>query len=96
VHDATFAPRSHDPSTPGTISRPILVGYDGSAPSQHALAHAAGMAHRMAQPLMLAHIRPTPACYALESAWPLPVEDPAKLLDWCAPSSTGWVDYARI
>jgi nucleotide-binding universal stress UspA family protein len=60
VHDATFAPRSHDPSTPGTISRPILVAYDGSAPSQHALAHAAGMAHRMAQPLMLAYIRPTP------------------------------------
>lgn len=64
------------------ITRPIIVGYDGSAPSRHALAYAAGMARRMDRVLMLAHIRPTPACYGLDYGWSLPAEDPAELLDW--------------
>ena len=74
--------RSQDGLAPEAISRPILVGYDGSPPSRHALAYAAGIARRMARMLVLAHVSPTPACYAFDYGWPLPVEDPAELLDW--------------
>lgn len=82
MYDATSAPRSYGPVASQRVIHPILVGYDGSTPSQHALAYAAGMARRMARPLVLAHVRPTPACYAFDSAWPLPAEDPAELLEW--------------
>src|SRR5919205_2561290 len=74
--------RSYDSVTPEGVTRPIIVGYDGSVPSRHALAYAAGMARRMDRVLVLAHIRPTPACYALDYGWSLPAEDPAELLDW--------------
>jgi len=41
MSDVTPAPRSHEPTISGVVTRPILVGYDGSAPSRHALAYAA-------------------------------------------------------
>lgn len=82
MHESIPAARSCEPVALDGITRPILVGYDGSAPSRHALAYAAGMARRMDRPLVLAHVRPTPTCYAFDYGWPLPAEDPADLLDW--------------
>lgn len=81
MHEAIPA-HAYDPAAGKRVTRPILVGYDGSAPSRHALAYAAGMARREDRPLVLAHIRPTPPCYAFDYAWPLPAEDPAELLEW--------------
>ena len=63
MHEPIPVARSYDSVAPERTVRPIIVGYDGSAPSRHALAYAAGMARRMDRVLMLAHIRPTPACY---------------------------------
>ena len=82
MHEAIHGARSYDSVAAERLTRPILVGYDGSAPSRHALAYAAGMASRMDRPLLLAYVRPTPACYGFDFAWPLPAEDPAQLLDW--------------
>ncbi len=81
MHDATD-PRSPHSIILEAITAPILVGYDGSTPSRHALAYAAGMARRMARPLMLAHVRPTPTRYAIADEWIPTAEDPAELLDW--------------
>lgn len=81
MHNATD-PRSPHSIILEMITPPILVGYDGSTPSRHALAYAAGMARRMARPLMLAHVRPTPTRYAIADEWIPPSEDPAELLDW--------------
>ena len=77
MHDATD-PRSPHSIIPEAITTPILVGYNGSTPSRHALAYAAGMA----RPLMLAHVRPTPTRYAIADQWIPPSDDPAELLDW--------------
>jgi nucleotide-binding universal stress UspA family protein len=90
------ATRSSDPVAVEWITRPILVGYDGSAPSQHALAYAAGMARRMGRVLLLAHVRPTPACYAPDYGWPLPVEDPAELLEWLHTELVETIDPAGL
>jgi nucleotide-binding universal stress UspA family protein len=81
MHDAAD-PRSPYSIILEAITPPILVGYDGSTPSRHALAYAAGMARRMARPLMLAHVRPTPTRYAIADEWIPPFDDPAELLDW--------------
>ena len=35
---------------------PVLVGYDGSEPSRHALAYAAGMARRLGRSLLVAYV----------------------------------------
>ena len=43
MHDATD-PRPPHSIIPEVITPPILVGYNGSTPSRHALAYAAGMA----------------------------------------------------
>ncbi|HEY3894336.1 MAG TPA: universal stress protein [Pseudonocardiaceae bacterium] len=82
MHEAIPVERPQAALASEAIIRPILVGYDGSPPSRHALAYAAGIARRMARMLVLAHVSPTPACYAFDYGWPLPVEDPAELLDW--------------
>ncbi len=82
MHETIPVARSQDAVAPEAIIRPILVGYDGSPPSRHALAYAAGIARRMARMLVLAHVSPTTACYAFDYGWPLPAEDPTELLDW--------------
>jgi nucleotide-binding universal stress UspA family protein len=89
--DATD-PRSPHSIIPEAITAPILVGYNGSTPSQHALAYAAGMARRMARPLMLAHVRPTPTRYAIADQWIPPSDDPAELLDWMRTALTDTID----
>jgi nucleotide-binding universal stress UspA family protein len=94
--DATSAPRSHEPIAAGMISRPIVVGYDGSAASRHALAYAAGMARRMAQPLVLVHVRPTLACYAIDYGFTPPAEDPAELLDWLRTEVADTIDTTGL
>ena len=91
MHDATD-PRSPHSIIPEAITAPILVGYNGSTPSQHALAYAAGMARRMARPLMLAHVRPTPTRYAIADQWIPPSDDPAELLDWMRTALTDTID----
>ncbi|MGB8960567.1 MAG: universal stress protein [Pseudonocardiaceae bacterium] len=96
MHDATPAPRSQDPIAAGMITRPILVGCDGSAASRHALAYAAGMARRMAQPLVLVHVRPTPACYSMDYGFTPPAEDPAELLDWLRTELADTVDTTGL
>jgi hypothetical protein len=72
MHDATD-PRPPHSIIPEAITAPILVGYNGSTSSRHALAYAAGMARRMARPLMLAHVQPAPGRYAIAGnspSWP--------------------------
>jgi nucleotide-binding universal stress UspA family protein len=88
--------RSYDPVVSEGATRPILVGYDGSAPSRHALAYAASMARRMAGPLVLAYVRPTPACYGFDYGWALPAEDPAELLNWLRTELAGTVDPSGL
>ena len=91
MHDATD-PRPPHSIIPEAITAPILVGYNGSTSSRHALAYAAGMARRMAQPLMLAHVQPTPGRYAIAGQWIPPSEDPAELLDWMHTALTETID----
>src|SRR2546421_12122021 len=50
------------------------------------------MARRMDRPLVLAHVRPTPTCYAFGYGWPLPAEDPAELLDWLRTELVATID----
>jgi nucleotide-binding universal stress UspA family protein len=50
------------------------------------------MARRMARPLMLAHVRPTPTRYAIADKWIPPSEDPAELLDWMRTALTDTID----
>lgn len=40
------------------------------------------MTRRMTQPLMLAHVRPTPTRFAIADEWIPASEEPAELLDW--------------
>jgi nucleotide-binding universal stress UspA family protein len=96
MHEPIPAARSSDPVAAEWITRPILVGYDGSAPSQHALAYAAGMARRMNRALLLAHVRPTPVCYALDYGLLLPAEEPADLLDWLRAELAETIDPAGL
>ena len=91
MHDATD-PRPPHSIIPEAITAPILVGYNGSTSSRHALAYAAGMARRMARPLMLAHVQPTPGRYAIAGQWIPPSEDPAELLDWMHTALTETID----
>jgi len=44
--------RARDPG------HPVVTGYDGSPPSRHALAYAAGLARRLAQPLLVVYVVP--------------------------------------
>ena len=44
-------------AAPGSqADHPVLVGYDGSEPSRHALAYAAGMARRLGRSLLVAYV----------------------------------------
>jgi nucleotide-binding universal stress UspA family protein len=40
------------------LEHPVVVGYDGSESSRHALAYAAGMARRLNRPLLIVHVCP--------------------------------------
>jgi len=45
------------PSTrPISVVHPVVVGYDGSGSARNALAYAAGMARRMARPLLIVYV----------------------------------------
>lgn len=46
------------PGVAGQPDHPVVVGYDGSPSSRHALAYAAGMARRLGRPLLVAHVSP--------------------------------------
>jgi hypothetical protein len=46
-HDPNRAPRSPEPG------HPVVAGYDGSQSSRNALAYAAGLARRLARPLLV-------------------------------------------
>jgi nucleotide-binding universal stress UspA family protein len=96
MHEPTPVARWHDSVAADGITRPILVGYHGSAPSRHALAYAAGMARRMDRPLVLAYVRPTPACHALDYGWAFPAEDPAELLDWLRTELVDTIDPSGL
>lgn len=82
--DDTDAGDPHPPpkSPTGDRPRPILVGYDGSTPSSHALAYAAQQAGQQAQPLLLVHIRQNTASYDIGLGWPEPPQDPTDLVEW--------------
>jgi nucleotide-binding universal stress UspA family protein len=43
---------------PVRLEHPVVVGYDGSESSRHALAYAAGMARRLNRPLLVVHVCP--------------------------------------
>lgn len=51
---------NHRPRS-ASLSHPVVVGYDGSASSRHALAYVAGMGRRLGRPLLVAYVtkRPT-------------------------------------
>lgn len=40
------------------LEHPVVVGYDGSESSRHALAYGAGMARRLDRPLLIVHVCP--------------------------------------
>src|SRR5579863_8386638 len=40
------------------LEHPVVVGYDGSESSRHALAYGAGMARRLGRPLLIVHVCP--------------------------------------
>ena len=50
----------HDPAS--AVARepghPVVIGYDGSPSSRNALAYAAGMARRLARPLLVVYVVP--------------------------------------
>jgi nucleotide-binding universal stress UspA family protein len=46
------APGMHEPA------HPVVIGYDGSPSSRNALAYAAGLARRLAQPLLIVYVVP--------------------------------------
>jgi nucleotide-binding universal stress UspA family protein len=41
---------------PVVLVHPVVVGYDGSTPARNALAYAAGMARRLARPLLMVYV----------------------------------------
>jgi nucleotide-binding universal stress UspA family protein len=49
------APGTREPAYP---AHPVVVGYDGSASSRNALCYAAGVARRLAQPLLIVYVVP--------------------------------------
>jgi nucleotide-binding universal stress UspA family protein len=44
------------PPQPVSVVHPVVVGYDGSGSARNALAYAAGMARRMAHPLLMVYV----------------------------------------
>lgn len=49
------APAAREPAYP---AHPVVVGYDGSPSSRNALCYAAGVARRLAQPLLIVYVVP--------------------------------------
>jgi nucleotide-binding universal stress UspA family protein len=54
------APRDQPVHPPGPRqpTHPVVIGYDGSSSSRNALAYAAGMARRLARPLLIVYVLP--------------------------------------
>lgn len=65
------------------LAHPVVVGYDGSGPSRHALAYGAGMARRLGRPLLLAYITsPSIFCEPLSGQVIAPVRDSDETHRW--------------
>lgn len=54
------SPKDHPVHVPGprVPVHPVVIGYDGSSSSRNALAYAAGMARRLARPLLIVYVLP--------------------------------------
>jgi nucleotide-binding universal stress UspA family protein len=66
---------------PGT--HPVVVGYDGSAASRHALAYGAGFARRLGQPLLVVYVVPFGVyCEPMTGQVVYPARDRAELEPW--------------
>ena len=62
---------------------PVVVGYDGSAPSRNALAYAAGMARRLGRTLLVAYITsPAVFCEPLTGQVIAPPRDTSETHRW--------------
>lgn len=55
---APGARRRGRPEGCGGFDHPVVVGYDASPSSRHALAYAAGVSRRLGRPLLLTHVSP--------------------------------------
>jgi nucleotide-binding universal stress UspA family protein len=65
------------------LDHPVVVGYDGSGSSRHALAYAAGMARRLGRPLLLAYITsPSIFCEPLSGQVIAPIRDSSETHRW--------------
>ena len=65
------------------LAHPVVVGYDGSASSRHALAYGAGMARRLGRPLLLAYITsPSIFCEPLSGQVIAPIRDSDETHRW--------------
>ena len=54
------SPQDHPAHAPSARepAHPVVIGYDGSSSSRNALAYAAGLARRLAQPLLIVYVVP--------------------------------------
>ena len=65
------------------LEHPVVVGYDGSGSSRHALAYAAGMARRLGRPLLLAYVTsPSIFCEPLSGQVIAPIRDSDETHRW--------------
>ena len=65
------------------LEHPVVVGYDGSESSRHALAYGAGMARRLGRPLLLAYITsPSIFCEPLSGQVIAPIRDSDETHRW--------------
>src|SRR5580693_1039409 len=74
---------SDSPGPAIELEHPVVVGYDGSGSSRHALAYAAGMARRLGRPLLLAYITsPSIFCEPLSGQVIAPIRDSDETHRW--------------
>jgi nucleotide-binding universal stress UspA family protein len=74
---------SEGPGPAIELEHPVVVGYDGSGSSRHALAYAAGMARRLGRPLLLAYITsPSIFCEPLSGQVIAPIRDSDETHRW--------------